>query len=387
MIIGIEGQRLFRKKKHGMDMVALELIRNLQVIDHVNTYFIFVKPDEDDSVLLETPNFKIIKLEGGSYPNWEQIALPKAAKKYGCAILHCTSNTAPYFCDIPLVTTLHDIIYMESSYLKILQSSATAYQKFGNVYRKLIVPRVVAKSKKIITVSHFEKNRIAEFFGIKGNQRLTAVYNGVSNYFKPVENTEEIKRVKEKYHLPEKYFFFLGNTDPKKNTKGTLKAFSDFLKQTQSNYKLVMLDYDAKELTKILVEIGDPQLIDKIVLTGYVVNTDLPAIYSLCTIFLYPSLRESFGIPMLEAMACGVPVITSNTSSMPEIAANAAHIVNPFDPQEITEGMIKIINDSAYRNQLCEEGLQRSAFFSWKNMAEQVLELYNQVHQEFNVQH
>ena len=104
MKIGIEGQRLFRKKKHGMDMVALELIRNLQIIDKENEYFIFVKPDEDNKVLSETSNFKIIELEGGAYPTWEQMALPKAAKKYGCDILHCTSNTAPFCTNIPLIT-------------------------------------------------------------------------------------------------------------------------------------------------------------------------------------------------------------------------------------------------------------------------------------------
>ncbi len=183
MKIGIEGQRLFRSKKHGMDMVALELIRNLQQIDHENEYVIFVKPDEDDQVIKETPNFRIEKLSGGFYPKWEQIALPKAARKAGCDILHCTSNTAPVFTGIPLVVTLHDIIYMESSYIKIMQGSGSSYQKFGNIYRKMVVPRIVKSSKKIITVSHFEKNRIADFFGMKGDSRLTAVYNGVSEHF------------------------------------------------------------------------------------------------------------------------------------------------------------------------------------------------------------
>lgn len=379
MKIGIEGQRLFRKKKHGMDMVALELIRNLQEIDHVNEYFIFVSPDEDNTVLKETANFKIITLEGGSYPMWEQFALPKAAKKYGCEILHCTSNTAPVNCNIPLVTTLHDIIYMESSYLKILTGTATPYQKFGNVYRKLIVPRVVNKSRKIITVSHFEKNRIADFFGMKNDNRLSAVYNGVSEHFKPVTNEADLKRVKDKYHLPDNFFFFLGNTDPKKNTKGTLKAFSDFLKQTGSDHKLVMLDYDRTELEKLLDEIGDKNLIDKIILTGYVINTDLPAIYCQSNIFLYPSLRESFGIPMLEAMACGVPVITSNTSSMPEVAGDAAIIIDPFKPEEITAAMISIYNDATKRNQLIEDGFVQAARFSWKAMAQDVLKIYNQI--------
>lgn len=382
MKIGIEGQRLFRKKKHGMDMVALELIKNLQIIDHKNEYVIFVKPDEDSSVLKETSNFKIIELNGGPYPTWEQIALPKVAKEYDCDILHCTSNTAPFFSDIPLITILHDIIYMESSYLKILKSSASTYQKFGNIYRKLVVPRVVKKSKKVITVSHFEKNRIGEFFGIKGDNKLDAIYNGVSEHFKPITNKEELKRVKEKYNLPDKYFFFLGNTDPKKNTKGTLKAFSDFLKQTGSNHKLVMLDYDKIELNKLLVEINDTNLINNIVLTGYVINTDLPAIYAQCDVFLYPSLRESFGIPMLEAMSCNVPVITSNTSSMPEVSGDAAHIIDPFKSEEITEAIIKILNDDAYRKLLCEKGLERSKQFSWKNMAKEYLKQYELIHLE-----
>lgn len=379
MKIGIEAQRIFRKKKHGMDMVALELIRNLQIIDHKNEYVVFVAPDEDDQVIQETPNFKIVRLDGGFYPLWEQIALPRAAKKEGCQVLHCTSNTAPLFTSIPIIDILHDIIYMEHSYLKILKGTGTPYQKFGNIYRKMIVPRIVRKSKVITTVSHFEKNRIGEFFGMKGDPRLKAVYNGFSAHFKPTTDSVERKRVKEKYHLPDHFFFFLGNIDPKKNTKGTLKAFSDFLKQTSVDYKLVMLDYDRSELEKILAEIGDPGLIEKIVLTGYVANTDLPGIYSQCEIFLYPSLRESFGIPMLEAMGCGAPVITSTTSSMPEVAGDAAFLIDPFKPEEITAAIVSILSDQELRDDLIKRGFVQAAKFSWKAMAEQFVEIYREM--------
>jgi glycosyltransferase involved in cell wall biosynthesis len=268
---------------------------------------------------------------------------------------------------------------MESSYLKILKGTGSLYQKFGNVYRKIFVPKIVRKSKKIITVSNFEKNRIGQFFGIGNSDRLVAVYNGVSEHFKPVTDQSELLRVKKKYHLPDHYFFFLGNTDPKKNTKGALKAYSDFLKQTGSDIKLVMLDYDQPELEKLLDEIGDKDLIKQIVLTGYVVNTDLPSIYCQCEIFIYPSLRESFGIPMLEAMGCGVPVITSNTSSMPEVAGNAALIIDPFKPEEITGAMIKIQSDHDLKSDLITKGLVQAAKFSWKAMAENVLELYRQM--------
>ncbi len=360
-------------------MVALELIHNLQEIDHENEYIVYVSPNEDKTALHATLNFRIVELNGGFYPFWEQIALPRAAKNDGCEILHCTSNTAPVNTSIPIVVTLHDIIYMESSYMKILNGAGTTYQKFGNVYRRFVVPRIVKKSAAIITVSHFEKNRIGEFFGMKDDHRLKAVYNGVGMHFKRVFDIAELSRVKSLYKLPDRFFFFLGNTDPKKNTKGTLKAYSDFIKQTGSDILLVMIDFDRTELEKLLDQIGDPSLIDRIILTGYVKNTDLPAIYSQCTLFLYPSLRESFGIPLLEAMACGVPVITSNTSSMPEIAGNAAFIIDPFRPEEITAAMISLNNDETLRNELVKKGILQASKFSWRSMAECVLSIYQEI--------
>lgn len=385
MKIGIEAQRIFRKKKHGMDMVALELIRNLQEVDHENQYVVFVAPDEDDQIIQETANFRIVKLDGGFYPLWEQIALPRAVKREGCDILHCTSNTAPIFSPVPVVDILHDIIYMEKSYLQILKGTGTPYQKFGNIYRKMVVPRVVKKSIRITTVSHFEKNRIGEFFGMKGDSRLRAVYNGFGRHFKPITDKAELLRIKEKYHLPDRYFFFLGNTDPKKNTRGVLQAFSDFMKQSNVDYKLVMLDYDRNELEKLVIGIGDPGLVNRIVLTGYVVNTELPGIYAQCDLFLYPSLRESFGIPMLEAMGCGAPVITSNTSSMPEVAGNAALIIDPYKPEEITLAMVQLLADEDLRKDLIAKGFAQAAKFSWKAMAEQFLEIYRELEPELKL--
>ncbi len=151
MRIGIEAQRIFRLKKHGMDMVALELIRELQKLDKVNEYFIYVRPDEDSTCIQETDNFKI-RLINGNYALWEQIYLPQAIKNDNCQLLHCTSNTAPIFVSTPLIVTLHDIIYMEKSIKNTLFGKGTNYQKFGNLYRRLVVPKIVKKSSRIITV-------------------------------------------------------------------------------------------------------------------------------------------------------------------------------------------------------------------------------------------
>lgn len=380
MKIGIEGQRLYRKKKHGMDMVALELIKNLQVIDKENEYVIFVKPDEDNNCIPKADNFKVIELGGGPYPTWEQFALPKAAAAEGCDILHCTSNTGPIKSKVPLVTILHDIIYLES--VSIFKKGGTWYQKLGNMYRRWVVPPVARKSKRVSTVSNFEKDRIKNFMGLGDN--LVAIHNGVGEHFQPVTDQETLSKAKEQYALPDNFMFFLGNTDPKKNTPNTLKAFADFNKKSEIKYKLVMLDYEENALRKILSDIGCPEIREDIHLTGYVVNTDLPAIISQCKVFLYPSLRESFGIPILEGMACGVPVITSNTSSMPEIAGDAALIVDPHKSEEITSAIQKIVDNEEYREELCKKGVERAKIFSWKNMAKEYLKLYEEVYSEIN---
>ena len=378
MKIGIEGQRLYRTKKHGMDMVALELIKNLQVIDQTNEYVVFVKPDEDNTCIPKADNFKIVELKGGPYPTWEQFALPKAAKAEGCDILHCTSNTGPVRTTIPLITILHDIIYLES--ISIFKKAGTWYQKIGNMYRRWVVPVVVRRSKRVVTVSNFEKERIKKIMGLGDN--LVAIYNGVGEHFKKIEDKTVLESAKKKYQLPDNFMFFLGNTDPKKNTPNVLKAFADFNQQSTQKFKLVMLDYEENALQSILNAIGHPELRTDIFLTGYVPNTDLPAIINQCKVFLYPSLRESFGIPILEGMACGVPVITSNTSSMPEIAGDAAFIVDPHKPSEITSALQQIVSDSGLYNALCLKGIERSKKFSWRIMAEQNLKLYQEVYKE-----
>lgn len=379
MKIGIEAQRIFRKKKHGMDIVVLELIRNLQKIDTTNEYFIFVKPDEDNHIIQETPNFKIVEIPGGPYPVWEQFLLPNAAKKLGIELLHATSNTAPIFSSIPLVLTLHDIIFMEKSIPKLVFGEGTNYQKFGNVYRKLVVPQVIRRAKKVITVSQYEYNNISNFFHIQDKNKLTTVYNGVGENFQPITDARVLAEVKKKYHLPNRFFFFLGNTDPKKNTAGVIKAYSDFIKQTKADIKLVLVDYDRNHLKKILQAIHDPQLIDHILLPGYIQNKDLPGIYSQSLLYLYPSFRESFGIPILEAMACGAPVISSNCSSMPEVAEKAAVLIDPYKPETLTKALIDLYANQDKKNELIALGFQQTKKFSWKKMAENVQALYQQL--------
>ena len=371
MIIGIEAQRIFRKNKHGMDYVVLQEIKELQQIDTENEYYVFVKPGEDRCIE-STKNVHIIELNCPSYPLWEQWALPRAAKKYGVEILHCTSNTAPIWCNIPLVLTLHDIIFLEPRD----KQNHSLYQNMGWLYRRLDVPRILNKCRRIITVSNFEMENIISKLGIS-RERMAMIYNGYNDWFKPIEETSQITK---KYISYEGYFFFLGNTDPKKNTERTLVAYSKYLQQSGVKRKLLMADLNPDYLNGIIQRNHIENIREHLLMPGYIVNSDLPYIYNGAFAFLYTSLRESFGIPLLEAMACGTPVITSNTSSMPEIAGHEAILINPENSDEIADMMLQLERDEVFYQKQKEIGIKRAKLFSWRKTAEQLLMLYKEVH-------
>lgn len=370
MRIAIEAQRIFRTNKHGMDFVVLEAVRELQKLDTKNEYFIFVSPGEDPC-LTETDNVHIIEVNCPTYPLWEQWALPRAVNKVKPDLLHCTSNTAPLLNRYPLLLTLHDIIFLEPRQ----NSSKSLYQNMGWYYRRIVVPRILPKCSKIITVSHFECNRIKEALQLP-DDKIMAIYNGYSPHFRPLEN---VQQVTQKYLPAEDYLFFLGNTDPKKNTPRTLKAYSLYLKKSTSKRPLLIADLKAEYVDEILKENKIEEIRPYLYMPGYIPNTDLPYLYNGAFAFLYTSLRESFGIPLLEAMACGTPVITSNTSSMPEVGGRDAIVVDPTDEEAIADKLLALETDPLFYQTQVDYGLERVKNFSWEQTARSFLQLYQSI--------
>lgn len=373
MRIGIEAQRIFRKNKHGMDFVVLQEIKELQKMDTPHEYFVFVKPGVDRCIE-SSEHVHIIEVNCPSYPLWEQWALPCAARKAGVDILHCTSNTAPIWCDIPLVLTLHDIIFLEPRDKK----NKSLYQNLGYFYRRWNVPRILKKCRRIITVSDFELGNIKQKLQLPDSQ-LKMIYNGYNEWFRPLESDKQQYR---KYIADAGYFFFLGNTDPKKNTERTLVAYAKYLELSEVKRPLLMADLDQEYLNGIIERNGIEAIRDHIVMPGYIINSDLPYIYNNAFAFLYTSLRESFGIPLLEAMACGTPVITSNKSSMPEIAGHDAILINPESSDEIALKMLQLERDTDFYQRQKAVGLERAKLFSWRKTTENLLRLYEEVYKE-----
>ena len=359
MKIAIEAQRIFRPNKHGMDFVVLEILRVLQRTDTENEFWVFVAPGED-VCLKDSANFHIVTLGSGFYPLWEQVLLPRAVRKLRPDLLHCTSNTAPLFPGCPLVVTLHDIIFLE----KKTGSNSSTYQNLGRIYSRFVVPKVARRCQRLITVSNFEKGQITAA-GVAPAEKVSVIHNGFGTEF----NTDAASQERD-------YLFFLGAPNPKKNTRGTLAAYARYLDKSEKKLPLKIADLSEENVKGYLEEICRPEILDHIECAGYIPHSELPKVYGGAAAFLYTSIRESFGIPQLEAMACATPTIVSNTSALPEVAGEGAILVDPLDPEQISDALVRLETDADFNAAAVAYGLERVGQFSWENSASKTIALY-----------
>lgn len=369
MRIGIEVQRLYRSHKHGIEVFALELLKALQQIDKQNEYFVFVRKDKDDQCFVSSDNFQVVCFDSFSFGDWEQVGLPKKCKEYKIDLLHLTGNTAPLFISVPYVQTVHDIIYLDQ-----LGWGGTPYQIVGNFYRRFVVPQTVKRAAKVVTVSDFERKRITERFGIT-NGHISTIYNGIGNPYMHKYSVAELDELKKKYQLPDEFMLFLGNTAPRKNAKNALVAFLKYNKKSDKKIKLVAPALNVASVKHYLGENTDVTLFH---FPGFIDSEDLPKLYQAAKLLLFPSLSEGFGLPIIEAMAMSCPVITSNTTSMPEVAGGAALLVDPHDQDDIVEKLSVLMENEQKRQVVVQSGNNRAALFSWHQTAESYLKIYQQ---------
>lgn len=372
--VAVEVQRIFRPQKHGMDVVAFEILKRLPSIEDSFDYHVMVK-DDADQCLSDMPHRIIHTLKKAPYFIWEQFLLPKACIRAKADFLHCTANTAPLHTSMPLVLTLHDVIFLERSNL---WSKASWYQRLGNMYRSAIVSGIAKKAARIITVSHCQKQLIAEKLGIS-EEKIRVVYNGVDDRFFKSLNDKAIASVLRKHQLKAGYILFLANTDSRKNTAGVLSAYAELLRICPSAPRLLIKGLNRKQLVKLLWKEHLEAMFYDIDLIGYIDADELPAIYQAASMLWFPSFSEGFGLPIIEAMASGTPVITSNISCMPEIAGEAALLVNPHQPKEIASAASLLLNDAPLAADLAAAGRKRASEFTWDRAAEQTVAVYHEV--------
>lgn len=372
MRVGIEAQRIFRKGKHGMDFVAINYIKYLAQLDDITEIVVFAKQGVSTKELLLIKKIKFVFVPKLPYPIWEQILLPIYYKKENLDFLHCTSSTAPLYGINKLIVTIHDIIYLEKTPLE----GGTLYQKLGKRYRRFIIPRAIKKANSLITVSEFERDCIIKTFPEIEN-KLHTVYNAANNSFYN-ENKQELSVKFPKELNNKSYILFLGNTDPKKNVKGLLLAYVKVLQSNINFPALFMPDYPKNWLIKWLKSNKvDKKYWDKIIVSGYLPNSELKFIMEKADFFVYPSFRESFGIPVLEAFLSRTLLVASKTGSIPEISHGHCIYIDPLDINSIGNGLIMANNISkSDKEKIIDNAYERALNFSWNKSAEQLLALY-----------
>jgi glycosyltransferase involved in cell wall biosynthesis len=374
MKIGIEVQRLFRKQKFGIETAALQLIKKLQFLYPAYDFVIYAKDDEDRKCLQENENVQIRTLKGKLFFDFEHIFLPLATKRDQIDVLHCTGNTTPFFSPVPVVQTLHDVIFMDP-----ISKTDSLYQRFGNQYRRKLVPLVTPRSAAVITVSNFEKERILSRLRLN-DKDIRVIYNGIDEDRFSLKDQPAIEaKVKIRYNLPDRFILFLGNTAARKNALRVIEAYTMYASKVNDPLPIVTPGLPSKFITDSLELLKSEDKINNFITPGYIRDEDLPCLFNLSTIFLFPSLSEGFGMPLIEAMACGAPVITSNTSCLPEIAGNAALLVDPTNTSAMAEAIEKLLSNEVLRLDKIHEGLNNASRFSWTKTAEQVFEVYEEV--------
>lgn len=294
-------------------------------------------------------------LRGGLGHLWEQVYLPLAN---GSGFLWSPNNTGPLSV-ARQVCTVHDLIPLDHP--------EWFNPRFVALYRWLM-PRLMTRLQHIIAISQFTKDRLINLFNLDA-AKITVIPNGVDHSFRPAA-AEQIRRVRDALGLGDKpYVLCVSSFEPRKNLKGLLAAWAALPGSIRNEFQLVLSG--ARGSSKVFGDSGVGEPPPGAVFTGYVPQEDLPALYSGAEIFAYPSLYEGFGLPPLEAMASGVPVLTSKTSSIPEVVGNAGMLVDPADIDSIRDGLERLMTDEQLRKDFADRGLKRAQTMSWDRTADE----------------
>ena len=315
-------------------------------------------------------HFKIITYNDPIYSVREQFKWVTKINPFG--LLHVPLYNAPLFYPGNLITTVHDICHVA-----MRQFFPGALK---HIYSDQFLRMVLRKSDFVITVSNFSKSEIINYFNIP-EEKIRVIYNGVNPMFRPI-GQEQRNAVLKKYNLPSEFLLYIGNVKPHKNITGLIESYIMALKQNSSLPALVIsgrynqLITATPNLRKLL---ASKEIESKIIFAGYLPTVDLPAIYSQALIFLFPSFYEGFGLPNLEAMACGTPVITSNCSSIPEVVENSAILIDPYNSEMIADAILNLAGNTELQQTYRERGLRQAQKFSWNKSACKHVAVYNQV--------
>jgi glycosyltransferase involved in cell wall biosynthesis len=381
MKIGLDARFLTHPQRGGFKTYTVNLINAIHRLDDENQYFIYLDRPVDMDTLPVKQNFNYRIVSGTlpviGMPFREQVLLRRQIAKDRLDILHSLCNTAPVERGIKRITTLHDTIQVTTK-IRFMDPPGFKYWMIM-AYSKWAIKRAIRNPDWVITVSEFEKSQILKLFHLP-EDHIVVTHLAANSTFNPVgpdERSTLCLEIKKKFGLLENFILGVGFED-RKNIPLLIDAFQHLAQDfPQTNLVIVSAEENKQRYFRQLVK--DHHLDERVTILGSVAATDLIGLYNLAKVFVFPSERESFGLPPLEAIACGTPTVAMNSSSLPEILGNGALFVDGKDPQKWADAIRAILTDENLRSQMIERGLERASELSWDNCARNTIQAYTQV--------
>jgi glycosyltransferase involved in cell wall biosynthesis len=331
-----------------------------------NEYLLILPPGGDD--LVNAPEAKKICSPAKYYSVREQVELPRILRRHKVDLLHSPHFLLPLLRPCPAIATIHDVIY--------LACPQDLPSRIGRLYYRAMMNACARMATRIITDSEHSRNEIVSYLRADP-ERIDVIYPGVDSSFTPVTDAVHLAAVRSRFGIHREFILCVGIYKLRKNQAGLLRAFQRLLADGMQAQLVIagpMAEGEAI-LRRLAAELG---VADRVIFAGFVSDADLCALYSAARVCVCPSLYEGFGFTVLEAMACGAPVVCSNATSLPEVAGKAALYFDPHDPEEMASQLVRVFCDAALRASLIEQGRQNMQRFNWAETARQTLAVYHQ---------
>jgi glycosyltransferase involved in cell wall biosynthesis len=381
MHIGIDAHAI-GAQQGGNETYIRGLIRALAEVDGQNRYTLFLAEpgaaeEWRNGFVQQFPNFSVRLLPRPTplvrVPLALAFELRQRPPETKIDVLH-VQYTAPPFCPAPVVATIHDLAF---------EHMPETFTRRGSLQLKLTVRRTAQRAARIATVSEYSRQDLLRTYKLSP-EKVAVTYNGIEAHFTPQPTSlNEADEIRRRFGISRDFLLAVGSLQPRKNLVRLIRAYAR-LRSENSDFRpqLVIVGRKLWLTSEIFAEVRRQHIdylgAEDVILTGYVTDEDLPKLYRAAAAFVYPSLFEGFGLPPVEAMACGTPVVTSNVSSLPEVVGEAALLIDPGDEQDLAAALLRIVNDQPLRTKLSEMGIVQAGKFTWRAAAEKTLQLYRE---------
>jgi glycosyltransferase involved in cell wall biosynthesis len=373
MKIAVHASHMCQDREDGNQTYIKNLFSHLGQIDSSNEYWFYY--NKENCQKFEAPNFRHISRSGAFA--WTQFAFPSQLRQDKPDLLFMPIQMLPFLTpsSIPTVVTIHDVAF---------EFFPKTYPLKDLVRHKLYVRRALAKADHLISITNATKDDLIRIYGVP-EEKITTVYHGLDHdrfhIPREAQDAKKTTEVKKKYNITKPYLLYVGNVQPRKNVQGLIKAFAS-LEELSRKFQLVIAGAQAWLVEDVMSEISDISTKDDIIFTGRFENDDLSPLFWGATAFVLPSFYEGFGLPILEAAACGTPVMIANTPSMVEVAGKAGVSFDPHSISSIARTLHSVLTDTRKQVLLRQEGLERVKEFTWHTTAKKTLEVLQEAYEK-----